>query len=833
MDQYNITGMSCAACAARVEKAVGAVSGVEACSVNLLTNSMSVSGKADESAVIAAVVAAGYGAEKKNGTKNTGKSENVEDGKGEISALRNRLILSLGFLAVLMYVSMGHGMLGWAVPSFFEGNPIALGLVQLLLAAAVMVINQKFFISGYKSAFRLAPNMDTLVALGSSAAFVYSTGVLFAMTSAAALGDMQTAAHLSHEYYFESAAMIPALITLGKLLEARAKGKTTSALKGLLSLTPKTATLIAGGEETVVSVSEVQKGNIFVVRPGESIPVDGVVIEGQTAVDESALTGESLPVDKSAGDKVSAGTLNRSGYVRCEATRVGEDTTIAQIIKLVSDSAATKAPISRLADKVAGVFVPIVMAIALVSAVLWLVLGDIGLGFSLARGISVLVISCPCAMGLATPVAVMVASGIGAKHGILFKSAEALETAGKLEIIALDKTGTLTEGKPAVTDIAVCEKASEVELWKIAHALEAKSEHPLAKSIVSKACEMGLTPSEVFEFKVLPGNGLEGVLDGEWIFGGNREFVSKKVIIDKDLAMKAENWSAEGKTPLYFCRDDSLVGIIAVADRLKPDSAEAVSALKNMGIRVVMITGDNRKTAESIANQAGIDEVVSDVLPDGKEQVIRKLAKEGKTAMVGDGINDAPALTSADVGIAVGAGTDVAIDAADVVLVNSTLMDVSVAVGLSRRTLKTIKENLFWAFFYNILGIPLAAGVFIPIFGLGLSPMIGAAAMSVSSFCVVSNALRLNLFDVKSQKHDKKIKKTKIKEKKDMTRTLKIDGMMCPHCEARVKKVLEALDGVESVVASHKDGTAVVTLSKDIDNDILKKTVEDQGYTVL
>ncbi|MBQ1955958.1 MAG: copper-translocating P-type ATPase, partial [Clostridia bacterium] len=752
MDQYSISGMSCAACVARVEKAVRGVSGVESCSVNLLTNSMGVTGTAAEKDIINAVKAAGYGAEKKNSKTESKKTEENESENSEVAALLKRLIVSVAFLAVLMYVSMGHGMLNLPLPSFFVGNPIAVGLVQLLLSSAVMVVNQKFFVSGYKNAFRLSPNMDTLVALGSSAAFVYSTAVLFAMTA-----DAQNAAHLAHEYYFESAAMIPALITLGKLLEARAKGKTTSALKSLLKLTPKTATVVLQGEEIVVSVDDVKKGDIFVVRPGESIPVDGIILEGNTAIDESALTGESLPVDKSAGDRVSAGTLNRSGFVRCEASRVGEDTTIAQIIKLVSESAATKAPISRLADKVAGVFVPIVMAIAFTAALLWLIFGSEGTGFALARGISVLVISCPCAMGLATPVAVMVGNGVGAKNGILFKTAVALETTGKVEIVALDKTGTLTLGSPEVTDIVAL--GEETELLTVAYALEAKSEHPLAKSIVSMAEKRALSLFETEGFVIHPGNGLEAKLNGERIFGGNQDFIFSKTGTDEGLALKAEALAQEGKTPLYFARGNRLLGFIAVADGVKPDSAKAVSELKNMGIRVVMITGDNAKTAESIAKKVGIDEFTAGVLPDGKERVIRRLAKSGKVAMVGDGINDAPALTTADIGIAIGAGTDVAIDAADIVLVNSSLADVPAAIRLSRRTLKIIKENLFWAFFYNAVGIPLAAGAFIPLWGLTLSPMFGAAAMSLSSFCVVSNALRLNLLDIRNSKRDRKIKK--------------------------------------------------------------------------
>ena len=835
MDQYDITGMSCAACVARVEKAVSAVPGVESCSVSLLTNSMGVTGSADEKSIIAAVEAAGYGAGKK-GAASKGKAESRgEDALAdrETPVLKRRMFWSLGFLCVLMYVSMGHGMWGWPLPGFFCDNPVAVGLLQLLLTGAVMVINQKFFISGFKSAFKLSPNMDTLVALGASAAFIYSTVVLFGLSGAVAEGNAEKIAELSHEYYFESAAMILALITVGKLLEARSKGKTTSALKSLLKLAPRTATLIRDGREETVDVEEVRPEDIFAVRPGESIPVDGVVVEGHTAVDESALTGESLPVDKDVGMTVSAGTLNRSGFVKCRATRVGENTTIAGIIKMVSDAAATKAPIARVADKVAGFFVPVVMGIALVTTALWLILGSEGVGYALARGISVLVISCPCAMGLATPVAIMVGSGLGAKNGILFKSASALETAGRVSVVALDKTGTVTRGTPEVTDIVPAEGVSEAELTRLAYGLEAKSEHPLGKSIVSHAEKLGAELASAENFEILPGNGLVGTVEGRAAFGGNGDFAALRAEADPGLAKIAAGLAAEGKTPIYFGADGKLWGVIAVADAIKPESPGAIAELKNMGLRVVMLTGDNGVTARAIASRAGIDEVISDVLPEGKEAAVRELSAQGRVAMVGDGINDAPALTRADVGIAIGAGTDVAIDAADIVLVNSSLSDVPAAVRLGRRTLRIIKQNLFWAFIYNILGIPLAAGLFIPLLNWELSPMFGAAAMSISSFCVVSNALRLNLFDVHDPVHDRKIKQKIKKEKKPMNRTLKIEGMMCPHCEARVKKVLEAMEGVALAEVSYKEGTAVVTLSAKVSDEALKKTVEDAGYTVL
>ncbi len=833
MEQYDITGMSCAACVARVEKAVSALPGVEQCSVSLLTNSMGVKGSAREKDIIKAVADAGYGAAKKGSGAAAQSSGEDALADRETPVLARRLIASLGLLLALMYVSMGHGMWGWPLPGFFEGNPVAVGLLQLILAASVMVINQKFFISGFKSALRLSPNMDTLVALGSSVAFVYSTAVLFLLSGAVADGNTEQIAHLSHEYYFESAAMILALVTVGKLLEARSKGKTTSALKSLMKLAPKTANLIVDGVEQVVGVETVKIGDIFAVRPGENIPVDGIVVEGSTAVDESALTGESLPVDKAEGATVSAGTANKSGFVKCRATRVGEDTTISQIIKTVSDAAATKAPIARLADRVAGVFVPIVLGIALVTALVWTVFSDRGVGYALARGISVLVISCPCAMGLATPVAIMVGNGVGARHGILFKTAASLEMAGRLQTVVLDKTGTVTRGEPRVTDTVPAENTDESGLLTLALTLEEKSEHPLAKAIVLKAAELGLQAERIEDFKILPGNGLEGYVEGKHIFGGNRAMAQKLAKIPGELAAKAEKLAADGKTPLYFGKDGEILGIIAVADTVKPDSAAAISELKDMGIRVVMLTGDNAKTAAAVAKTAGIDEVIADVLPQGKASVVKNLAAEGKVAMVGDGVNDAPALTVADVGIAIGAGTDVAIDAADIVLVNSSLSDVPASIRLGNATLRIIRENLFWAFFYNLLGIPLAAGVFIPIWGWELAPMFGAAAMSLSSFCVVTNALRLNLFDIRKTRRIKIKKQKTKKEKNKMEKTLKIEGMMCPHCEARVKKVLEALDCVDSAIVSHTEGTAVVKLNAEASDELLKKTVEDQGYTVL
>lgn len=824
--------MSCAACSARVEKAVLKLDGVTACSVSLLTNSMGVEGNVTPEEVIAAVESAGYGATLKGADKKSANSENNDNLKDtETPALLKRLIASLVFLIVLMYFSMGHMMWGFPVPQFFESNHIAMGLIQLLLTAAVMVINQKFFISGFKALFNRAPNMDTLVALGSSAAFVYSTYALFAMTNAQLAGDTNGVMTYMHELYFESAAMILTLITVGKMLEARSKGKTTDALKSLIKLAPKTAVILVDGKETQVSIDKVKKGDIFVVRPGESIPVDGIIIEGNSAVNESALTGESIPVDKSKGDVVSAATINQSGFIKCEASRVGEDTTLSQIIKMVSDASATKAPIAKAADKVSGVFVPVVIAIAIITAAVWLLVGE-NVGFALARAISVLVISCPCALGLATPVAIMVGSGVGAKNGILFKTAESLEQSGKIKIVALDKTGTITKGEPKVTDIIAFE-SDKTELMKTALALECKSEHPLAKAVVAKASEDGLTPDAVDEFKISSGSGLSGVLKGESVYGGNLRYVSEFTqIINKAIAT-AEKLSDEGKTPLYFVKGNKLLGIIAVADEIKEDSAEAVKELHNMGLHVVMLTGDNEKTANAVGKLAGVDEVIAGVLPDGKEKVVSKLKQKGRVAMVGDGINDAPALTSADVGIAIGAGTDVAIDAADVVLMKSRLADVPAAIRLGRATLRNIHENLFWAFIYNAIGIPIAAGLFIPLFGWRLNPMFAAAAMSLSSFCVVTNALRLNF--VKIRKNNKKTETVKTIEKENvkMEKTIKIEGMMCPHCEATVKKTLEELDGVTQAVASHEKGTAVVTLEKDVPFETLKKAVEDKGYTVI
>lgn len=832
MKQYNVTGMSCAACSARVEKAVSKLDGVTSCSVSLLTNSMGVEGNVTPEEVIAAVESAGYGATLKGADKKSANSENNDNLKDtETPALLKRLIASLVFLILLMYFSMGHMMWGFPVPLFLESNHIAMGLIQLLLTAAVMVINQKFFISGFKALFNRAPNMDTLVALGSSAAFVYSTYALFAMTNAQLAGDTNGVMTYMHELYFESAAMILTLITVGKMLEARSKGKTTDALKSLIKLAPKTAVILVDGKETQVSIDKVKKGDIFVVRPGESIPVDGIVIEGNSAVNESVLTGESIPVDKSKGDVVSAATINQSGFIKCEASRVGEDTTLSQIIKMVSDASATKAPIAKAADKVSGVFVPVVIAIAIITAAVWLLVGE-NVGFALARAISVLVISCPCALGLATPVAIMVGSGVGAKNGILFKTAESLEQSGKIKIVALDKTGTITKGEPKVTNIIAFE-SDKTELMKTALALECKSEHPLAKAVVAKASEDGLTPDEVDEFKISSGSGLSGVLKGESVYGGNLRYVSEFTqIINKAIAT-AEKLSDEGKTPLYFVKGNKLLGIIAVADEIKEDSAEAVKELHNMGLHVVMLTGDNEKTANAVGMLAGVDEVIAGVLPDGKEKVVSKLKQKGRVAMVGDGINDAPALTSADVGIAIGAGTDVAIDAADVVLMKSRLADVPAAIRLGRATLRNIHENLFWAFIYNAIGIPIAAGLFIPLFGWRLNPMFAAAAMSLSSFCVVTNALRLNF--VKIRKNNKKTETVKTIEKENvkMEKTIKIEGMMCPHCEATVKKTLEELDGVTQVVASHEKGTAVVTLDKNVPFETLKKAVEDKGYTVI
>ena len=836
MEQYTVTGMSCAACSARVEKAVSKVPGVTACSVSLLTNSMGVEGTASQADIIKAVVDAGYGASVKGEeTAAASASYQAEEealADHETPVLKKRLLASLGFLMVLMYFSMGHMMWGWPVPAFFENNHVAMGLLQLLLAAIVMVINQKFFISGFRGLLHKAPNMDTLVALGSGASFVWSTYALFALSDAQLRGDMDGVMTYMHEFYFESAAMILTLITVGKMLEARSKGKTTDALKGLMKLAPKTAVVLRDGKETTVPIAQVRKGDVFVVRPGENIPVDGVVLEGSSAVNESALTGESIPVDKETGDLVSAATVNQSGFLRCEATRVGEDTTLSQIIKMVSDAAATKAPIAKIADRVSGVFVPAVITIAVLTTFGWLLLGET-LGFALARGISVLVISCPCALGLATPVAIMVGNGMGAKNGILFKTAVSLEETGRVEIVALDKTGTITKGEPVVTDLLPAEGATEMELLSMAGSLEKKSEHPLAKAVLKKAEEEPVTISEVSEFTALPGNGLSGRLNGEELLGGNLTFISSRVTVSETIKKEAQTLAGEGKTPLFFAKGGRLAGIIAVADTIKEDSPKAVKELQNMGIHVVMLTGDNERTAKAVGAQAGVDEVIAGVLPDGKESVIRSLKSKGKVAMVGDGINDAPALTRADIGIAIGAGTDVAIDAADVVLMKSRLSDVPAAIRLSRATLRNIHENLFWAFFYNVIGIPLAMGVWIPLFGWQLNPMFGAAAMSLSSFCVVSNALRLNFFDMYRSDRDKKIKEKKKKETKTMEKTLKVEGMMCEHCEARVKKALEAVPGVESAVASHKDGTAVVTLSQDVPYETLKKAVEDQDYKVI
>ena len=854
MEQYNVTGMSCAACSARVEKAVKKVPGVTSCSVSLLTNSMGVEGTASPAAILSAVQEAGYGASPKNAS-----SSKASDASADLDALadhetpklKRRLIASLGFLLVLMYFSMGHMMWGWPLPHWFDGNHVAMGLVQLLLAGIVMVINQKFFINGFKGLIHGAPNMDTLVALGSMASFVWSTYALFAMTRAQVDGNDELVMHYMMEFYFESAAMILTLITVGKMLEARSKGKTTDALKSLMKLAPKTATLVRDGAEVTVAIADVQKGDVFVVRPGENIPVDGVVLEGTSAVNESALTGESIPVDKAVGDKVSAATTNQSGFLRCEATRVGEDTTLAQIIKMVSDAAATKAPIAKIADTVSGFFVPAVISIAVVTTIVWLLLGH-ELGYALARGISVLVISCPCALGLATPVAIMVGNGLGAKNGILFKTAASLEAAGRTQIVALDKTGTITEGAPRVTDLLPAEGVTETELLTLAAALESRSEHPLAKAVLADAEAKAITPPEVTDFAALPGNGLAAKLDGMDIYAGNAAFIQTKLTLPAALAQQAEKLASEGKTPLFFGGAGRLLGVIAVADTIKEDSPEAIRQLQNMGIRVVMLTGDNQRTADAIGRQAGVDEVIAGVLPDGKEAVIRQLQASGKVAMVGDGINDAPALTRADTGIAIGAGTDVAIDAADVVLMNSKLSDVPAAIRLSRATLRNIHENLFWAFIYNIIGIPLAAGLFIP-FGLTLNPMFGAAAMSLSSFCVVSNALRLNLFDLHSTRHDHKTaspaaapvqsaaennKKSDAEapevktENHTMKKTLKVEGMMCGHCEARVKKALEALPEVDEAVVSHEAGTAIVTLNAEVADDVLKNAVEAQDYKV-
>ena len=841
MEQYIVTGMSCAACSSRVEKAVSKVPGVTSCSVSLLTNSMGVEGTASEQEIIKAVTDAGYGASKKGeGTAKT-QSSSVSAGEDMLKdrttpALKKRLIASLGFLIVLMYFSMGHMMWGWPVPGFMKDNHVMMGLLQMLLTITVMVINQKFFISGFKGLIHRAPNMDTLVALGSGASFVYSTYALFAMTDAQMHGDMDAVMSYMHDFYFESAAMILALITVGKMLEARSKGKTTDALKGLMKLAPKTAVVIRGEKEVQVSIEQVQKGDCFVVKPGENIPVDGEVIEGNSAVNESALTGESIPVDKAVGDKVSAATVNQSGYLKCRATRVGEDTTLSQIIQMVSDAAATKAPIAKIADRVSGVFVPMVITIAVLTIIVWLIAGQ-SIGFALSRGIAVLVISCPCALGLATPVAIMVGNGMGARNGIMFKTAVSLEETGKMQIVALDKTGTITSGEPKVTDIIPAAGVTEDTLLKCAYALENKSEHPLAIAILENAKEENAGIEEVTGFQALPGNGLTAILDGHTLYGGNHTFISSKVSVDGDIQKKAEKLAEAGKTPLFFGNEDRLLGVIAVADVIKEDSPQAIKELQNMGIHVVMLTGDNERTAKAIGQQAGVDEVIAGVLPEGKEQVIRKLKEKGKVAMVGDGINDAPALTRADMGIAIGAGTDVAIDAADVVLMKSRLSDVPAAIRMSRATLRNIHENLFWAFFYNIIGIPLAAGVWYPLFGWKLNPMFGAAAMSLSSFCVVSNALRLNLFKMYDASKDKKLKakkekKRSKKEDKTMKKIMHIEGMMCGHCEAAVKKALEALPQVDEAVVSHEAGTAELTLNAEIADDVLKKTVEDKDYTV-
>lgn len=835
MKQFEVTGMSCAACSARVEKAVSGIEGVTSCSVSLLTNSMGVEGSASDEAIIKAVVDAGYGASVKGAASQTKSSSAANEDMlvdKETPVLKRRLFASLGFLLVLMYFSMGHMMWGWPVPAFFEHNHVAMGLLQLILSAIVMVINQKFFINGFKGLLHKSPNMDTLVAMGSMASFVYSSYALFAMTDAQLHGDMEAVMLYMHEFYFESAAMILTLITVGKMLEARSKGKTTDALKSLMKLAPKTAILFRNGSEIEVSIEQVKKGDIFIVRPGENIPVDGIIIEGHSAVNESALTGESIPVDKTVGDIVSAATINQSGYLKCEASRVGEDTTLSQIIQMVSDAAATKAPIAKVADKVSGIFVPAVIGIATFTFIVWMIVGE-SFGFALARAISVLVISCPCALGLATPVAIMVGNGKGAKNGIMFKTAVSLEETGKIQIVALDKTGTITNGEPKVTDILPTEKYSVEELVSYAFALEQRSEHPLAKAILEYGREQQIQVKEVEDFKALPGNGLTAVYEGALLAGGNLSFIETKTKVPATLKLRSEALAEEGKTPLFFTKDQEFLGIIAVADIMKEDSPQAIKELQNMGIHVVMLTGDNKRTANAIGKLAGVDEVIAGVLPDKKEEVIRKLQKQGKVAMVGDGINDAPALTRADMGIAIGAGTDIAIDAADVVLMKSKLSDVPASIRLSRATLKNIHENLFWAFFYNIIGIPLAAGVWIPIFGWQLNPMFGAAAMSLSSFCVVSNALRLNLCKMYDASKDKKIKQSKKEEEKEMTKTMTIEGMMCPHCSGRVKMVLEALEGVAAAEVSHETGKAIVTLEADITNEVLADTVTAQGYKVI
>lgn len=847
MEQYTVTGMSCAACSARVEKAVAKVPGVTACSVSLLTNSMGVEGTADAGAVIRAVQDAGYGASQKHAADAAhGGAAKEEEmlADHETPVLKQRLFASLGFLAVLMYISMGHMMWGFPVPAFLSKNHVAMGLLQLLLTVIIMVVNQKFFINGFKSLWHRAPNMDTLVALGSSAAFVYSTYALFAMTDAQVRGDMDRVMALMHEFYFESAAMILTLITVGKMLEARSKGKTTDALKGLMKLAPKTAAVIRDGAEVQVPIEQVNKGDLFVVRPGENIPVDGVVLEGSSAVNEAALTGESIPVDKAQGDAVSAATLNQSGFLKCEAVRVGEDTTLSQIIRMVSDAAATKAPIAKVADRVSGIFVPAVIAVAAVTILVWLLAGE-SIGFALARGISVLVISCPCALGLATPVAIMVGNGVGAKNGIMFKTAVSLEEAGKTEIVALDKTGTITNGTPKVTDVIPAEGISETELLELANTLEYQSEHPLAGAVLEYAAQKGFTPGELQEFTALPGNGLTGVYQGASLAGGNERFISSRADVSGELKKRSEQLAEEGKTPLFFAKDGQMAGLIAVADVIKEDSPHAVRELQHMGIRVVMLTGDNERTAKAVGRQAGVDEVIAGVLPDGKESVIRALKEQGRTAMVGDGMNDAPALTRADIGIAIGAGTDIAIDAADVVLMKSSLRDVPAAIRLSRATLRNIHENLFWAFIYNVIGIPLAAGIWIPLFHWQLNPMFGAAAMSLSSFCVVTNALRLNLVSIHDASKDKKrihkenTNQTPVQQNQkqsmeewNMEKTMKIEGMMCGHCEARVKKCLEALAQVDEAVVSHEAGTAVLKLNAEIADEVLRQTVEAQDYQV-
>lgn len=830
MKKFNVTGMSCAACSSRVEKAVSKVNGVKSVSVSLLTNSMGVEGSASDESIIAAVEKTGYGASVAGAEKKqSAETDQLKD--KDTPVLMHRLIASVGFLAVLMYISMGHMMLGWPLPAFFADNHIAMGLAQLLLCVIIMVINQKFFISGFKGLIHRSPNMDTLVALGSGASFVYSVYALFAMTDAQVKGNADLVMSYMHEFYFESAAMILTLITVGKMLEAHSKGKTTNALKALLNLAPKKATLLIDGKETEVIVDKVKKGDVFVVRPGESIPVDAEITDGSTAVDESALTGESIPVDKTVGDSVSAGTINKSGFIKCSATAVGEDTALSQIIKMVSDAAATKAPVAKIADKVSGVFVPVVIVIAVVTIAVWLLCGQT-VGYALARGISVLVISCPCALGLATPVAIMVGNGMGARKGILFKTASSLEAAGKIQIAVLDKTGTITKGEPKVTDV-IPFGISENELLQYAYSIETKSEHPLAKAVIAKAQEIGLVPYEITDFKAESGNGLSGEYNGEKIIGGSKKYISSLINISNDILSRADSLSEEGKTPLFFMKGDKLLGIIAVADVIKDESPQAVKELQNMGIKVVMLTGDNERTAKAVGKLAGVDEVIAGVLPDGKEKVVADLKKQGKVLMVGDGINDAPALTRADIGMAIGSGTDIAIDAADVVLMKSKLTDVPVAVRLSRKTLRNIHENLFWAFIYNVIGIPLAAGVWIPLLGWQLNPMFGAAAMSLSSFCVVTNALRLNFFDITNSKKDRKIKQKSKKDDNAMTKTMKIDGMMCSHCEGRVKQCLEGLSQVSAADVSHEKGTAVVTLSADVSNDVLTKAVEDQGYKVI